>query len=225
LVWRPKAGGGRRLFTRLDPNDSKRYRNLVCKVAGVVDRALGPGVYSDRIADATSFAFEPWKRARRRFAQNLSQVVAGNDRVGPVLARADVRNCFPSMRAAGVERALSALGAGRADVAAIRDFLEYLGDHGVPGIPIGPRPSAVLANAVLAVTDAAVSEEGIRAIRWVDDYLIVSSGERQAERALDRLREHLARDGLELAEHKTALTIPRAQDIFDLSFSYVRAWA
>jgi nucleotide-binding universal stress UspA family protein len=201
---------------------------LVGRVADVVERALGSGVHSDRVAGADSseaaLSFEPWRKARRGLYRHFEEAVSVRNAGRTVLARADVRNCFPSIQPVAVERALRALEARKRDVADLRGLLERFVEQGVPGLPVGPSPSAVLASAVLAASDRALRTSGVDVLRWVDDYVVLAPNEREARRALQRLRASLAEAGLQVAEHKTGLGSPGTQIGMGLSCSDATAF-
>ena len=217
----PAPNGRLRLFTFLDERDSARYCRAVSRVVDVVERALGPGIHADRTVKA-SLTQEPWRWARRRFHRHLVQAVVDRSPSNSFLVRTDVRNYFGSIRPASVEEALRFLGGGRRDVSAVRDLLDRFAGAGVPGLPVGPAPSGVLAGAVLAATDSALALDGGAVFRWVDDYVVLTRSERHAERALRILKESLAEAGLEIAPEKTAV-LPAAPSIpFDLSASFGR---
>jgi hypothetical protein len=126
--------------------------------------------------------------------------------------RTDIREFFASVRPADVERALRERRADPAGIRALRGLLETLVDAGVPGLPAGPDASLPLAHAVLERADRAVADtvgESSRTgfVRWVDDYVVVASCERQAERALVRLSETLGRMELRTAPEKTSFSV------------------
>ena len=78
----------------------------------------------------------------------------------------------------------------------------------MPGLPVGPEPSAVVANAVLTPVDRALSDAGIRHLRWVDDLVLAAE---DPGAALEVLRGSLATVGLRLNERKTRVVLdPRA---------------
>ena len=54
--------------------------------------------------------------------------------------------------------------------------LARLGQTGVRGLPVGPDPSAWMAEAVLAIADERARLAGTAPIRWVDD--VVFAGDR-----------------------------------------------
>ena len=108
----------------------------------------------------------------------------------------DVRDCYASIDA----RALGHVGIDDPD---LLGFLRGLGDAGVRGLPVGPPPSAIIANAVLGFADRAVVEAAAVPIRWVDDVVLVGRDRLGAERAFDAWRRALASLGLEAHDGKT----------------------
>ena len=64
-------------------------------------------------------------------------------------------------------------------------LLRRIARAGTPGLPIGPEPSAVLANAVLATADAAATHAGVRLLRWVDDVVLVGTDRSSVVRGFD----------------------------------------
>jgi hypothetical protein len=78
----------------------------------------------------------------------------------------------------------------------------------VRGLPIGPEPSAVLANAVLAEMDGAIRRAGARHLRWVDDVFLWGT-RADVRRALGALDDALSRAGLALHPEKTRVLADR----------------
>lgn len=209
LVVRPKHGGvtGSRLFTILGPNDAARYRLLVGRVAGRIESVLSSRVHANRVhfGRRGELQLECWKVARLRFRRLLlrGQLLGAGSR--SVVARADVRRCFEQINPSAVERALLGLGCPASDTLELRRLLEKFRTKGVPGLPVGPAASAVLANAVLSSVDGALIAHGIEHLRWVDDFLLVSRNETEARGGLDCVRESLASLGLQEAPEKTGI--------------------
>jgi hypothetical protein len=181
----------------------ERYIALVAGIATDVDAALGATVAANRVAvarvDPAELVLRPWRRERVAFVRRLSALAAGT----PCLAIADVRACYASIAPGAVERSLTALGVADAPAAGIRRFLEGLADEGIRGLPIGPDPSAVLANAVLAGVDRALSERSGEHLRWVDDIVVACRGPEEARAVLELVRLALADVGLRPNERKT----------------------
>jgi hypothetical protein len=151
--------------------------------------------------DPPALSLRPWRLERRRFAARLAHLAAGPG----AIAFADVRRCYASISPAMVGRALRRAGLGT--VREIEDLLDALERVGVRGLPVGPDPSAVLANAVLAPVDRALVDAGVEHLRWVDD-IVVSGADPQA--ALSVIRRALERIGLRLNERKTRVVVDPA---------------
>jgi hypothetical protein len=201
LVVVPKPGGGVRWLAILGPADDAVYRRAVRRLSEMIERVLGPEVVANRVATGPGLRLRPWRSERRTFVRSSRSLLG----TGAVVVKADVRECYPSIRSEMVERALIGLGAWRSDVIAVWRILDRFGGDGIAGLPIGPDPSAVLANAVLVTADDAVRAAGGRHVRWVDDVWAIARNERHADELLDRLRRDLAAIGLSLNEAKTRI--------------------
>lgn len=193
-------------LTRLAPEDEARYRWAVSRVAAAIERGLAPSVAANRVIDPGRLRLEPWRSGRARFLAGAG-ALAG--RAGVVLV-ADVRRCYPSIGPGTVAAALLGMGCHPGEVARIGRLLARFRDQGVPGLPIGPEPSAVLANAVLAGADGALSAQGFPFLRWVDDVMVGAADTGGAMRARATLKAALGRVGLTLHPAKTRIVAPEA---------------
>ena len=200
----PKRNGEVRWLTRLDPVGETAYRRAVTPLAGRIERLLGPEVIALRARpDAGGWRLASWRRARSRWRRMLRSAIRDAP-AGTAFAVADVRDCYGSV---SPEALLDVLGLG---AAAAAGELRRLQDRGVRGLPVGPEPSAILANAILAELDRAVRESGVTHVRWVDD-LVLWGGQSDVLRALAALEESAARRGLTLNETKTRLLADREE--------------
>lgn len=204
LVPVPKSGGIRWL-AELDPSLARAYERLVADLAPGIERILAPSVLANRVAlaDPTRgvLRLEPWRSARARFRRAL----AGGLVSATTVVLADVRDCYASICPDACAVAIRRAGAPRSSIIELGRLLWELHTGGIPGLPVGPAPSAVLANAVLARTDRSLAAAGFAHLRWVDDFVVFASGRAEAERALAVLRFALADLGLELCDSKTRL--------------------
>jgi hypothetical protein len=187
-----KPGGGTRRLIRLDPVDADTYRRLVARVAPAIERSLGSRVIANRVI-GPPLRLEDWRAAHRRWRR------AGGCGAGFRL-RLDVADCYGSIRPHTVTAVLASLGV---ESEALSRFLHGLAEYGVAGLPVGPEPSAVLANAVLHRLDVAIASTGVPHVRWVDDVIAVADGRRRARRALDAARRSLDELGLRPNVEKT----------------------
>jgi hypothetical protein len=217
----PLRGANSRRLVALHPSLAGRYTSLVAAVAPRVEAALSPFVLANRVVascvDSPTLRLRPWREERAAFSSRLARLAAGER----CLVFADVRKCYPSIRADVVGRSLAAIGCDVAASAAVAAFLARLEEHGVRGLPIGPDPSPVLANAVLAPLDRELAFLGVRHLRWVDD-VVVGVGEwDEAERVLAALRQELDLLGLELNEDKTRIVVDpaSAEDVTTISLA------
>jgi hypothetical protein len=201
---RPKSGGVR-LLCHLDAELSARYTSVVARVAPVVEHALAPQVLAHRVAVVSrrppAIVLRDWRRERACFESERL-------RIGGLVVRTDVTDCYGSISVDGVRDGLGRCGAGARGTAACVRVLGELADEGVRGLPVGPVPSAVLANAVLAGGDAALCGLGVDFVRWVDDWWIGVRSTAHAAEVLGVLEEAVAAAGLRLNERKTHLGPP-----------------
>lgn len=197
-----RRDGVARTVTVLGPVRRLEYERVVATVAPLVEADLSSRVMANRVAASTleppTLCLRPWVGERRRFAAALATLAASH----PILGFADVAACYASIRPGVVREALERLGAkGRR----AEGFLSSLARDGVPGLPVGPHPSAVLANAVLGHVDRALEAAGIPHLRWVDDLVLGLEGTADGAGAFDLIRGALDDLGLRLNEAKTRL--------------------
>jgi hypothetical protein len=195
-----------RTLTRLTPHDAAAYAALVAKVTLPVEARLLAGVLANRATRGPA-AIDPWCERRSTWRRSIRRALAA--RRPPTVLVADVQDFYPSVRPAVVARALRGA---RVDVwtsGAIERFLLELRDRGVRGLPVGPTPSCVLANAVLADADDALAGAGIDPLRWVDDVVAFAESPRAAARAFDAWRRQLEAVGLRAHPVKSVILVDR----------------
>jgi Reverse transcriptase (RNA-dependent DNA polymerase) len=198
----PKPGGGLRWLTQLDPAGHAEYREAVRPLAGRIERALGPEVLAIRTRPTPGgWRLASWGPARAAWHETLRSILRTATR-GTTFAVADIHDCYGSISAETIAALLGP------EAAHAVDFLRRVHERGVRGLPVGPDPSAVLANAALSEMDRAIRSTGARHLRWVDDVFLWGSGAdvRHALRALDDVA---ARMGLALHAEKTRILADR----------------
>ena len=193
----PKPGGGVRVLSILDPTTSRRYEDLTRAAAPVGGGAvrgggLGVGLGPEGLA-----------AERARWGRAVARAVASGVAIG-----SDVRSCFPSIGPNAVGVGLSSAGGAPRDVASLQTLLREVGRAGIPGLPVGPSPSAVVAEAVLRVGDTAVLRAGGTIVRWVDDVVIAGVDRVATLRAFDAWVRCLRDLGLEPHDGKTSILEP-----------------
>jgi hypothetical protein len=203
----PRDGGGTRLLAVLDPAVHARYRELVARLAPAVDRSLGPEVGAARcLPRQGGLVLEPWRTAWRRHRWAVGALAR---RSGPAL-RVDVRDFFGSVELDPLCDALTRAGAGRGDVESLRALLHRFAADGIRGLPVGPEPSAVLANLALAEADRALTRLGLPFVRWCDD-VTIGLGRTAPGDAVEAWAGALRPRGLHPAPEKTRLIEPGEQ--------------
>ncbi len=185
-----KPRGGERRIARLDPRDDATYRRLVAPLVPAIERSLGPGVFGNRTVDGRT---APWPQQRRAWRRATRSAIARVEDVTVIVS--DVRDCYGSMG----EPALAPL----ALDGELTAFLRSLTEAGVRGLPVGPDPSAILANGILAIADHDAAAADCHPIRWVDDVIFVAAGRRSAQGAFGAWRRSLERLGLHAHDGKT----------------------
>ena len=199
IVQTGRPGGGHRFLVNLEGPDARAYDRAVAGLTPRIERSLGPGVYANRAVGRGTIAtarLEPWRPAWRRWRRGHRAAS-----VTPLL-RMDVMGFYGSVGERTLRRALGA------DADGVLDVLHALWDEGVSGLPVGPEPSAILANAVLASVDTAIRDAGVVAMRWVDDWVVPVASRRAAGRTLVAVERGLRELGLELNLAKTSVRDP-----------------
>lgn len=198
----PKPGGGTRWLTELDPAGRAEYREAVRPLAGRIERSLGPEVLAIRAASRRGpWTLAPWGPARAAWRRNVRRAIGGATG-GAAFGVADVRDCYGSI---SPETVAAVVGPEAAPAAAV---LRRFRERGVRGLPVGPEPSAILANAVLVRLDDAIRSSGVRHLRWVDDVVLWGAAE-DVRTALHALRAVAGTVGLELHGDKTRILADR----------------
>jgi hypothetical protein len=199
----PKPGGGFRRLSSLDPADAAELAAVVGRMTGRIERSLGPSVYANRVSGPGD-RLAPWRPARARWNAELTARIGARAR--PVVLVADVREFYGSVSFDALARSLTRAGITADEISCLGRLLAWFREDGVVGLPVGPDPSAVLANSMMAGVDQTLREAGVLHMRWVDDFVAFVPDPAHARRASSELRRALADVSLELNDEKT-LTI------------------
>ncbi|HEX4941724.1 MAG TPA: RNA-directed DNA polymerase, partial [Actinomycetota bacterium] len=179
----------------LGPADDAAYRAAVGPLVGRIERSLGPEVVAVRARrDHAGWTLAPWRAARATWRASIRRAIL--EAPEATFAVADVRDCYASISLETITALLGPEGAQA--VALLHGFRE----RGVQGLPVGPEPSAVLANAALSRLDRAIRNAGVRHLRWVDDVILWGSAE-EVRTAMVAMRTAGEAIGLELHRDKT----------------------
>lgn len=160
--WTSPAGK-HRLITTLDATEATHYRRataLALPRRPPDIRSFGcdrPGVH------------RAWRAERVAWRAELRTALAQADAV----VASDVADCYPSICERAIRMATTWAGG---DPEPLFAFLARTRAAGSRGVPIGPGPSSVIADAVLAIADERARAAGLVPVRWVDD--VVFAGDR-----------------------------------------------
>ncbi|HEY6566297.1 MAG TPA: RNA-directed DNA polymerase [Actinomycetota bacterium] len=205
-----RPGGGTRDIAVLDPEGDRAYSAVVARVTPAVEAGLGLEVLADRAqVQGGQVRLNDWRRARRVLRRSVRAGLTA--RTKPAVFVGDVQACFPSVRVEVVAHALQRLGGRPSDVDRVLAVLHGFHARGLEGLPVGPAPSALLANAVLSSVDLAIRAEGVQHLRWVDDVVAICDDVASATRVADAFHRALAHVGLQANHSKTMIVTDREQ--------------
>ncbi len=180
----PKARGGYRVVHQLEPLDAIVYVALTHAVIDQIsDARMGPDVacsYRMR-RDCSSFFSEGsgFDRYRARCEQ-LSQEYR-------FVLSTDIADFYNQIYLHRVGNAIeSATGDAKAGWQ-LEQFITRLNNKASQGIPIGPAPSVVLAEAVMMDVDQLIHNMGLDHVRYVDDIRIFGNSRKKLEACLEEL--------------------------------------
>lgn len=185
--WPGKPG---RRMCLLDPVTAAAYEEAVEPAVPAIERLLEPWAVGNRVVALRPLRLEPWREARARYRAIAEREAA---RAGLAL-RIDVRECYRTISAGAVDAALRAGEVVSEHRGRIAAALDAFARGGIAGLPVGPAPSAVLANLVLAAADRALAGE--RWLRWVDDLVVFAPDAARLAEAERRVTTALAALGL-----------------------------
>lgn len=194
----PKKSGGRRTLA------IPTIRDRVAQSAA----AMVLSDYLEPHFEDSSYGYRPG-----RSVQQAVDRVAALRRAGFTwVVDADIRSFFDEVPHAPLIERLEGHGAGPDMLRLVAQWLESFGERGLAqGSPVSP----VLANLYLDALDEAFDEDGLRIVRFADDFVILARSEKRAQRGLDRAAKLLAEFGLVLHPEKTRL-VP-----FEEAFSFL----
>jgi hypothetical protein len=191
----PKPNGNYRIVHQLDPIDSLIYTALIREVCEIVEAYRLPE--SENIA--CSYRIKPDLEGSF-FSSNtgwdtfLSRVesLANKYAAGFVLV-ADITDFYNQIYTHRVQNLIEEAGKGACDkqATAIDTFLSGLNKKTSRGIPVGPAPSIVLAELIMASIDNKIRTYADDFVRYVDDIRIFFKKREDAEYALHELTQYL----------------------------------
>jgi CRISPR-associated protein Cas1 len=194
----PKASGGSRSISLLDPRDALVHR--------VLHGALAPAL--DRLMDHASHGFRPG----RSFASARKEVLAALRDGADYVVESDLADFFDTIDWQLLQDTIDSVlpdGDHRTRQLLSRIMRTPLAQSSdgerTRGLLQGSPLSPLLANVFLLPFDQALRREGLHLVRYADDFVILSKGREEAERALTIAKAQAQALGLLLKESKTAI--------------------
>lgn len=190
----PKASGGSREVVVQNAAERLVHRSLA-------DR-FGPSL--DNLLSQSSYAYRRGL-SRKAAAKRLQELLAQGFDCG---IKADIEAFFDSVRHDILLPVLAGLYPAEPAVHLVAQWLAHACDAGAVGLPQGGSLSPILSNLYLDRFDRDMEREGLRLVRFADDFVVLCPGARGEEKGLAAVRQSLARLGLLLKNDKTVAVEP-----------------
>ena len=205
----PKARYGFRVITQLDPLDSLLFLATVRELCSTIEQrriSKDEGVvHSYRTAPAKNGRLFDPRIGYRTFLNASRQVLADDPRVSYVVVT-DISDFYSRIYHHRLENALHASTNKSNHIGAIMNLLSGWNSTETFGIPVGNSASRLLAELTLADVDEGLLAEGVKFVRFNDDYRIFVRNQSEGYRALAFLADTLYRNhGLTLQQQKTRI--------------------
>lgn len=205
----PKHRFGFRISTQLDPLDFIVLTALVREVGHRLEAQRIPQaddiVHSYRFAPEADGRMFSEKYSYRGF-QQASHVIC--EQLAPShVVIADIADFFPRLYTHRIDNALdSALGLGHMHAKALKGLIGHWAGAYSYGIPVGSAASRLIAEVTISDIDQLLLSEGIKYVRYSDDFRIFCKSEAEAYKFLTILaRSLLDNHGLTLQQNKTKI--------------------
>lgn len=205
----PKHRFGFRVSTQLDPLDFLIYTALVRDVGATLEAERIPAaqnvVHSYRFAPNTDGHMFSDQYTYRSFQKTSHDVCTATNPSHIVIA--DVADFFPRLYTHRVDNALDrALGIGHSHAKALKDLISHWAGAYSYGIPVGSAASRLIAEVTIADVDQLLLSEGLKYLRFSDDFRFFCTSEADAYRTLTLVAKYLFENhGLTLQQHKTKI--------------------
>lgn len=204
----PKHRFGFRISTQPDPIDTLIYTGLIYELGDDIEAARLPK--SKNVS--FSYRFQPNSDGRLYDSsytwdafQKHSKALAETECFSHVVI-ADIADFYPRIYFHPLENALATCTSKTGHVSAIKKIIKSWNHSVSYGIPVGSAASRLLAELVIDDIDKGLVSEGTIHCRYVDDFRLFCSNERQAHEQLALLANMLFENhGLTLQQHKTKI--------------------
>lgn len=197
---------GFRQGTQIDPIWNAYFLALVITVGDDIERRRAP------TNTVFSYRFKPDEAAGTLFDkavgwQEFQLTAKALAETHPFVLRCDISDFYSRIYHHRLENALQRAAPERRDVVnRIMDLVKAIASGPSYGLPVGGPASRLLSELLLNGVDRLLNLEGIKFIRFVDDYIIFAESRAAAHSALLRLSQLLlSNEGLSLQKAKTRI--------------------
>jgi hypothetical protein len=201
----PVGTTGFRVAAQLDPLWNALYLGSVLSIAEVIERArlADDQVFSYRLNPETYLEGDLFRRdiGWPEFVRASSD--ASDD--AEFVITCDVADCYGRISHHKLENALQLLDVPKPTRSVIMEYLSNNTSTRSSGLPVGGPASRILAELALVNPDAYLRGEGIRFLRFADDFHIFCASKQEAYRALLTVSLALENEGLTLQKSKTRI--------------------
>ncbi len=203
----PKARYGFRVITQLDPLDFLLFAALIREICSSVENRRIPQqnevVYSYRVAPTTDGQLFNREVGYRSFLNASRNLLEAEPQLSHIVVT-DISDFYSRIYHHRLENALRAGTNQASHVTAVMHLLSGWNGTETFGIPVGNAPSRLLAELTISDVDDALLANGVRFIRFNDDYRIFTKSHAEAYRTLAFLADSLfLNHGLTLQQQKT----------------------
>ena len=205
----PKDEVSYRQATQLDPQDSIILAALVYQFGKQIEdlRLDGRRVFSYRFRPTPAEGLYSSKNAWNSFWTTAASLAAKYTHI----LYCDIADFYNQVYHHTVENQLISAGLPNQAVKWIIGLLESTTAGVSRGVPVGPHPIHLIAEATLIPVDNSLVSAGVRHIRYADDMVIFCKSEREAKAALLTVATVLDKQQrLTLQRHKTKIYEPNA---------------
>ena len=218
-IYAPKSRYNLRMVTLLHPQDLLIYTALVMIAKNDIEAGRTArnkrSVFSYRVDPGSTTRLYRTAGAHKSYRRELER--RSRSANGKWVGVTDIADFFPRVyhhRLTNIIHNVATSARVRAAGTMLARFLSNVSEGNSYGIPVGPLASRILGEAILIDVDEALSGEGLKVVRWVDDFSIFCQNEKQARRGLFLLAEWLyEHHGLTLQPLKTkVLAAPDFRD-------------
>ncbi|CAK1716468.1 RNA-directed DNA polymerase [Vibrio crassostreae] len=218
VSYKPK--GGFRVVQQLDPLDTLVYVALTYLIAEKIETVRIPIEENVDCAYRISLhegSFFSKGGGYKTFIEQTEKLAKEHD----YLLSTDITDCYSQLYLKKLINTITSADSNLESMASyLHDFLSDMNNNTSQGVPVGPAPSIIMAEAILSDIDLFLKNKGVEHTRYVDDFRIFSDSKKELLNTLESLTIYLFDNHkLTLSSEKT--TIGKSSDfVVDTLNSY-----